>query len=81
MFKFTILSLLLLNLGDLCLGHTNQICTSTGGDGSSCGSAKFFLTTYHTCPSSGQTQGQLHIETPIGNTLTFSFKQKRFRYS
>ena len=64
MLKFTILSLLLLNLGDLCLGHTNQICTSTGGDTGTCGSAKFILTTYHGCPNGGQTPGQLYIQTP-----------------
>lgn len=53
--------------------HTNQICTSTGGEGSSCGSAKFMLTTYHNCPSSGNTPGTLHIQTPLGNILTFAF--------
>jgi hypothetical protein len=72
--KFNLLSFYLpFMLFNLCQGHTNQICTSTGGQGSSCGSAKFFLTTYHPCPSSGQTQGQLYIQTPIGNTHTFSF--------
>ena len=53
--------------------HTNQICTSTGGDGDSCGSAKFILTTYHNCPSSGNTPGTLHIQTPVGNVLSFAF--------
>ena len=53
--------------------HTNQICTSTGGTGSVCGSAKFILTTYHSCPSSGQTPGQLYIQTPTGDLHTFSF--------
>ena len=60
-------------LFSLCQAHTNQICTSTGGDSSSCGSAKFFLTTYHSCPSSGQTPGQLHIQTPVGDIQTFGF--------
>ena len=54
-------------------GHTNQICTSTGGDSGTCGSAKFFLTTYHRCPSSGQTPGTLYIQTPVGDVHTFSF--------
>ena len=66
---FSLLSILLFNS---CEAHTNQICTSTGGSGGQCGSAKFFLTTYHNCPN-GQVPGSLHIQTPLGNTLTFSF--------
>ena len=63
--------LLLAFLFNLCNAHTNQICTSTGGNGA-CGSANFFLTTYHGCPS-GQTPGQLHIQTPLGDINSFSF--------
>ena len=58
--------------------HTNQICTSTGGTGSVCGSAKFILTTYHSCPSSGQTPGQLYIQTPTGDLHTFSLYKTSF---
>jgi hypothetical protein len=61
-------------LFNFCSAHTNQICTSTGGTNGACGSAKFILTTYHGCPSTGtQTPGQLYIQTPTGTTHTFSF--------
>ena len=74
MLKLSSFSLFLLfNFLDLSQGHTNQICTSTGGDGGSCGSAKFLLTTYHNCPNGGQTPGQLHIETPVGSVQSFVF--------
>ena len=39
------ISFFLLNFIGGSNAHTNQICTSTGGDGGQCGSAKFFLTT------------------------------------
>jgi len=70
---FNILSFFSLLFVTPTVAHTNQICTSTGGDSGSCGSAKFFLTTYHGCPSSGQTPGNLYIQTPVGEVHTFSF--------
>ena len=74
MFKlFKFLFLLILSIFNFTDAHTNQICTSTGGDNSQCGTAKFILTTYHTCPTSGQVPGKLHIQTPIGNIHTFGF--------
>ena len=70
---FNILSFFSLLFVTPTVAHTNQICTSTGGDSGSCGSAKFFLTTYHGCPSSGKTPGNLYIQTPVGEVHTFSF--------
>ena len=70
---FNFLSLFAVSLFNPVESHTNQVCTSTGGTGSTCGSAKFLLTTYHSCPSSGQTPGQLHIQTPTGDVQSFSF--------
>ena len=70
---FNFLSLFTLSLFNPVESHTNQVCTSTGGTGSTCGSAKFLLTTYHGCPSSGQTPGQLHIQTPTGDVQSFGF--------
>ncbi len=71
LFKFLVL--LILSFFNFSNSHTNQICTSTGGDNSQCGSANFFLTTYHPCPTSGQTPGTLYIQTPVGEIKTFSF--------
>ena len=70
---FNFLSLFAVSLFNPIESHTNQVCTSTGGTGSVCGSAKFLLTTYHSCPSSGQTPGQLHIQTPTGDVQSFGF--------
>ena len=70
---FNFLSLFAVSLFNPVESHTNQVCTSTGGAGSTCGSAKFLLTTYHNCPSSGQTPGKLHIQTPTGDVQSFGF--------
>ena len=72
MFSLSSYSIFFLLFG-MSQAHTNQICTSTGGTGSVCGSAKFILTTYHSCPGSGQVPGQLHIQTPTGDIHTFRF--------
>jgi len=55
-------------------GHTMSVCTSTGGTGSTCGSLKFIMTTYHNYnEGGGNPPGTLYIKDPTGRTLSYAF--------